>query len=219
VNFDIVERYITLSGEAPIMGIPVYLIRFSRCNLDCLYCDTENREEVNETLSVPELKKKIETVAADYPGLKILLTGGEPLLGERYELILEMVRQMSNFEFYVETNGSVEILENRPDHLHYVADWKAPSAQTGESFEEKNLTTLQPGKDCIKIVVGEGDLNWALEKLRLIRQKNPGLAIYLSPQQGKIGLSRLAAFILENKINAGLSVQLHKMIWGNQKGV
>ena len=47
-----------------------------------------------------------------------------------------------------------------------------------------------------------------------IKQNNAGLDIYLSPQTGKIELQELVAFIIENRLDVRLSLQLHKIIWG-----
>lgn len=220
VVFPIVERFFTLSGEAPTAGQPMYLIRFSGCNLNCSYCDTPNRNEINEQLTFTELADVIAKVEKEYPGAFVLFTGGEPLLNERMEAISQLAAKHSDVLFYVETNGSVFIQDFGKGNLRYVADWKTFSSGEGGSFCKNNIKKLRAGLDCIKIVVDKNDLVYVRLIIDAIKKDNPGLDIYLSPQTGKIDLKDLAAFIIENRLDVRLSLQLHKIIWGfDAKGV
>jgi 7-carboxy-7-deazaguanine synthase len=218
VNFDIVEKFVTLSGEAPLAGRPMYLVRFSGCNLDCGYCDTAYRNEVNQTMDLAELTADIRGVIAGYPAAFVLLTGGEPLLG-RQAGIAALAAALPQVQFYVETNGSLRIEELARDNLRYVVDWKCASAGPTAFFEMGNLSRLRPGLDCLKLVVAASDLPDLPDKLARAKAANPGLAIWLSPQWGAIELDELAAFIVDHQLDAGLSLQLHKIIWGNKRGV
>ena len=215
----IVERFVTISGEAPTMGLPMYLVRFSGCNLSCRYCDTPYRNEINEVLTPTQLCDDIKSVVNDYPGIIILFTGGEPLLEPRGTIVTDIAMRLHDVQFYVETNGSMLIDEAAPDNLHYVLDWKTPSARGGETFCVDNLHRMRADHDVIKFVTDESDLPYIKDKIELIRSKNESIRVYLSPQTGKIELTKLADFILSNKLNAAISVQLHKIIWGEKRGV
>jgi 7-carboxy-7-deazaguanine synthase len=212
--FDIVEKFITLSGEAPMIGSPVFLIRFSNCNLNCAYCDTGYHTEVNEVLSIDALKSEISGTIASYPALKILFTGGEPLLNGRQDALLNIIESFPDTEFYIETNGSVLITDLSHHNSHYVMDWKTPSSGNPDCFNRDNLKDIRITHDCIKFVLNHADLEWVKEKICFIQRIIPKLPMYLSPQWGDIGLKDLAEFILSNKLPASLSLQLHKMIWG-----
>ncbi|MBQ3923583.1 MAG: radical SAM protein [Spirochaetales bacterium] len=215
----IVERFVTISGEAPTMGQPMYLVRFSGCNLSCRYCDTPYRNEINEILTIAQLCDDIDRIRISYPGIIILFTGGEPLLEPRGTIVTDIAMRLHDVQFYVETNGSMMIDEAAPDNLHYVLDWKTPSAGGGETFCVDNLHRMRADHDVIKFVTDESDLPYIKEKIELIRSKNESIRVYLSPQTGKIELTKLADFILSNKLNAAISVQLHKIIWGEKRGV
>lgn len=215
----IVERFVTISGEAPTMGQPMYLVRFSGCNLSCRYCDTPYRNEINETLTIAQLCDDIDRIRISYPGIIILFTGGEPLLEPRGTIVTDIAMRLHDVQFYVETNGSMMIDEAAPDNLHYVLDWKTPSAGGGETFFVDNLRRMRADHDVIKFVTDESDLPYIKEKIELIRSKNESIRVYLSPQTGKIELTKLADFVLSNKLNAAISVQLHKIIWGEKRGV
>ncbi|HAO21311.1 MAG TPA: hypothetical protein DCQ37_13100 [Desulfobacteraceae bacterium] len=212
--FEIVEKFVTLSGEAPIIGSPIFLIRFSRCNLNCAYCDTGYHTEVNQILSFDALKKEISDMIASYPALKVLFTGGEPLLNERREELPAIIECFPETEFYIETNGSIHITDFSNHNSHYVMDWKSPSSGHNNCFNRDNLKDIRITHDCIKFVINQADLDWVKEKVRFIQRIIPKLPMYLSPQSGGIGLKDLAEFIINNRLPASVSVQLHKMIWG-----
>ncbi|MCH5150796.1 MAG: hypothetical protein J1G30_09035, partial [Spirochaetales bacterium] len=69
-------------------------------------------------------------------------------------------------------------------------------------------------------VVDKNDLQYVQSIVGEIKKNNAGLDIYLSPQTGNIELKDLASFIIENRLDTRLSLQLHKIIWGiDAKGV
>jgi 7-carboxy-7-deazaguanine synthase len=215
--FNVKEKYITLGGEAPACGVPVYLLRFSGCNLECIYCDTPSVEQVTYRLTKDEILGDIHQHLADYPFLKILFTGGEPLACDREKSLFLLIDDLKGkTEVYIETNGSVNIRIFH-QHTHYVCDWKTPSSGYGNSFRMENLKNLRPGNDCIKFVLNKKDFEWVKEKIHQAKKVNPRLPLYLSPQWGKLSYKDLAMFILENKLPVNMSVQLHKIIWGKEK--
>ena len=217
--FEIVEKFVTISGEQPIIGEPVYLIRLSDCNLNCTYCDTKYKSEVNDVYKTHELKDDILRAYEDYPDIKILFTGGEPLYKGRESLITSIANDLDYINFYVETNGSIKISNFESDNIFYVVDWKTPSSSYENSFVLDNLKNMRIKNDCIKFVVDYNDLDWVKEKLDVISKINPFVDVYLSPQWGKIDLKTLAEFIINNKLPVKYSIQLHKIIWGDIRGV
>ena len=106
---EIVEKYFTLGGEAPLIGIPVYIIRFTGCNLECNYCDTDYKDEVNFKLNQSDLIDEIKKAHEAYPNAKILFTGGEPLLNSRKKLLYEVMKILKKINFYIETNGTINL--------------------------------------------------------------------------------------------------------------
>jgi 7-carboxy-7-deazaguanine synthase len=215
--FNVKEKYITISGEAPIPGVPVYLIRFSGCNLGCTYCDTPFIDQITYGLTEKEILVDIDQHLKGYPSLKILFTGGEPLACEREDALYTIMDTLQGkTEIYIETNGSIKIT-SFPENTHFVCDWKTPSSGYEKSFKPENLARLRPGNDCIKFVLNREDFDWVKEKIQSAKEVNPLLPLYLSPQWGSLSYRELVEFILKNRLPAAMSIQLHKIIWGSDK--
>jgi 7-carboxy-7-deazaguanine synthase len=210
---EVVERFVSISGEAPIIGHPTYFYRFSGCNLKCTYCDTTYKDEVNYKLSEDDIIEDIKETVNNYPVLKVLFTGGEPLLGDRQGKLFYIIKALPEIDFYIETNGAIEIKHNNLPNCHYVCDFKGPASGEIDSFKEINLKRLNNKKDCIKFVLGKDDLEWFADKVYKIDKINNGLPIYASTVYGNLNLDVLTKFILDLKLPVNISIQLHKIIW------
>lgn len=92
------EIFESIQGEGPCIGVNQLFIRFSKCNLNCAYCDTDFRSDLKE-YTVNELLEEINK----YPNIhSISLTGGEPLCDS--DFLFEFL-QKTDKKIYLETNG------------------------------------------------------------------------------------------------------------------
>jgi 7-carboxy-7-deazaguanine synthase len=121
------EIFHTLQGEGVSVGAPAVFIRASRCNLHCVWCDTDHtwnfegtpwphekdaipgytkhhKDEVTIETEPEEAAKKI--LAYQCP--RTVITGGEPLLQQEAFLdLIHFIRsQHPDHQFEVETNGT-----------------------------------------------------------------------------------------------------------------
>ena len=128
----IVEIFNSIQGEGLFVGEMQTFVRFSGCNLNCAYCDTNHSKETSKEMTVKELANKLKEKTAKI----VSLTGGEPLLN--YQFIKELCTKYKA-NYYLETNGTLsEKLQNVIESIDTVAmDIKLESA-TGEKnrFEE-----------------------------------------------------------------------------------
>lgn len=96
------EIFESIQGEGLFVGEKQVFIRFSSCNLNCTYCDTnfQNGIELNED----ELYQKIK----NYNANSISLTGGEPLLYFQFiKSFLIKYKNKLNKKIHLETNGTL----------------------------------------------------------------------------------------------------------------
>jgi len=121
------EIFHTIQGEGVSAGLPAVFVRASRCNLHCVWCDTDHTWNFkgtpwpHEKDAVPGYAKfrkadvtfEITPTGAalrilEFNCPRVVITGGEPLLQE--ESFLEMIRliraEMPGCVFEVETNAT-----------------------------------------------------------------------------------------------------------------
>lgn len=124
----LVEIFSSVQGEGIYTGVRQIFIRFSGCNLKCLYCDTdyepkpsfrvEARPGSREFKSYPNPAEP-ENVARIIEKLNInkahsiSLTGGEPLLSMEFIAQLGQLLKGRGVKFYLETNGTLATELNR----------------------------------------------------------------------------------------------------------
>ena len=93
-----------------------------------------------------------------------------------------------------------------------IVDYKCPSSGQGESFLRSNIDALTL-RDEVKFVLADSeDFDFAVRRdppARPVRR----CTVILSPVQGRLAPANLAAWILAEKLNVRLGLQLHKIIW------
>ena len=140
------EIFYSLQGEGLNMGRASIFIRLSKCNLSCSFCDTEFESGVEMTLE--EVRDRV----AQWPGKRIIWTGGEPTL----QLTEEIVAYFKALGYHqsIETNGT-----RRPPHG--VNEFRFP---IGKDIDlPPNISDLPPAEAYLlsPIFVGEtqGDVD------------------------------------------------------------
>ncbi|MCI4397609.1 MAG: radical SAM protein [Acidobacteria bacterium] len=208
------EVYASIQGEGPETGFPTVLVRLAGCNLRCSYCDSAYAFYKGERTEVPALVERISS----YGVARVLITGGEPMAqAGTAALCRALVRRRLGVS--IETNGSY-LLGSLPRQVVKVVDVKTPLSGAGGSFQMEVLASLAR-KDALKFVVaGEKDYIWSRDFiLSNGLQKAPSPQLFISPVWGKVALSDLAEWVLRDRLEARVQVQLHKVIWGNRRGV
>lgn len=216
--FNIVEKFLSIDGEGPTSGELATFIRFQGCNLRCSWCDTKyswEEESSNEKLSANDIYDYIKEMKSK----NVTLTGGEPLIQEGVEELLQLLNEDSMLNVHIETNGSVDIKQYKEKfkNLIFIVDYKLPLSKMTDLMNLNNLESVGE-KDVYKFVVGsQEDLDVAYDvitKYKLISK----CLVYFSPVLGNIELEEIVDFMKEKKLNGvRLQVQLHKIIWDKEK--
>jgi 7-carboxy-7-deazaguanine synthase len=99
-----------------------------------------------------------------------------------------------------------------------IIDVKCPSSGEHEKNDPKTLIKLTE-KDEIKFVIGDRpDYEYARRMLRFMRQNTLiSNRAHFSPIYGKMDPKILSKWILQDHLDVGLNLQLHKVIWGPEK--
>jgi len=97
-----------------------------------------------------------------------------------------------------------------------VVDIKTPGSGEVKRNRLENLDQLR-GHDQVKIVVcSREDYEWARDLLR--GRSSLACQVLMSPSWGQVAPSELAEWILADRLDVRLQIQLHKILWGNEPG-
>jgi len=204
----VTEIFFSIQGEGTRAGRPCVLVRFTGCDLRCGYCDTSYAFQGGREMSPAEILE----VVAGHPCRFVLLTGGEPMLQKD---LPELARRLlgRGYEVAVETHGQLP-LDELPAEVIRVADVKTPgSGEVTSDFAY--LDRLRPHDEVKFVVCSEEDFRWSAEIIRRHRLEGR-VAVLLSPSHGQVDPRDLARWLLESGLEARLSLQIHKVIWGAQ---
>ena len=208
----ITEVFTSLQGEALTSGLPTTFIRLTGCPLRCVYCDSEYAFQGGEQRSIADLVSASKTSGANL----VCVTGGEPLAQPNCLSLLTSLCD-ADFKVSLETSGAMDISDVDP-RVSIVLDLKSPGS--GES--SKNLLSnlqLISEKDQVKVVVtDEDDFRW----FELLCDTHPSVfragVVWISPAYDEIDLQVLADLIIGSRHPFRMQLQLHKQIWGKERG-
>jgi 7-carboxy-7-deazaguanine synthase len=200
------EIFKSIQGESTHAGIPCVFIRLTGCNLRCSYCDTTYAYEEGTDMSVNEIVDKIE----GYGCKNVCITGGEPLLQKNVYKLINLLKK-ENYKIFIETNGSMD-MNLLPGYVVRIMDVKCPDSGMNREMDWKNLERLR-GDDEIKFVMSSRkDYEWAK---RIVKKHNlpDRTKVLFGSAYGKLKPKSLAEWILKDKLNVRLQLQLHRIIW------
>lgn len=207
---NVIEIFKSIEGEGKRQGELCTFIRLAGCNMRCPYCDTKYSYD-NSEVKTMTLDTVIDKIIKSQVK-NITITGGEPLLQAKE--IISLVNCLPDFEFNIETNGTIA----RPfskRNLFYTVDYKMPSSKSKIGI---NLNWLHQftKKDVIKFVVSNKDeLDMMRDFIKLNADKIPK-HIYVSPVFNDIEPADIVEYLKErNLIQVKLQLQIHKFIWNS----
>ncbi len=202
----VTEIFFSIQGEGTRAGRPCAFVRFTGCDLRCVYCDTAYAFHGGRELSREAILAELER----YPTKLVLLTGGEPTLQrELPELARELLAR--GWEVTVESHGQ-RPTDALPPEVVRILDVKTPGS--GEVATELSwLAGLRPHDEVKFVVQDEADFRWSLDVVRTHRLVGRAHLLF-SPVWGKVAPADLARWLLESGVDARLSLQLHKVLWG-----
>ncbi|MCB9895957.1 MAG: radical SAM protein [Planctomycetes bacterium] len=200
------EVYASIQGESSHAGRPCVFVRTSVCNQRCSYCDTAYAFTEGEPLALDDVVEK----ALGFGIPLVEITGGEPLL---QPLFPELCKRLlaAGSEVLVETGGSHDIAIV-PEGVKTILDIKTPGSGEEPANHYPNLALLRPGDEVKFVLTSREDYEWARGLVQ--REKlTERTTVLFSPAFRRIEPADLSAWLIADRLQVRLNLQLHKFIW------
>lgn len=212
LSLRITEIFYSLQGEARSVGLPTVFVRLTGCPLRCVYCDTEYAFSGGQVHSLAQIMAQID----EFGCRRICVTGGEPLAQPECAQLLSALCDRG-FEVSLETSGAMS-LEHIDTQVSRVMDLKTPDS--GESHRNlwSNIAYLTPNDQLKFVICSREDYDWARFKIDEYQLLGRVSDVLMSPSHGVVSATDLAEWMLADRLEARLQLQLHKFLWNDEPG-
>lgn len=207
----ITEIFSSIQGESTFVGLPTTFIRLTGCPLRCQYCDTAYAFQGGEWMSFDDIALK----ADHFKHKHITVTGGEPLAQKNCLALLTLLCD-HNYTVSLETSGALDV-RDVDTRVIKVMDIKTPASNEESKNLLENVQYLQKHDQVKFVICNQADYEWA-KKIILEYELLDRCEILFSPSAEQLHSKHLAEWILNDKLNVRLQLQMHKVIWGNIPG-
>lgn len=205
------EIFHSIQGESTRVGLPTTFVRLAGCPLRCTWCDTEYAFADGRMTGIDDVLAQV----ADIGCPTVCVTGGEPL-AQKASLRLLSALCDAGYSVSLETSGALDIAGIDP-RVSRIVDIKAPGS--GEEARNRwlNLDELTPGDEIKMVLASADDYQWAKRILaeRRLAERCP---VLFAPAIGCLEPARLAEWILRDRLPVRFQLQLHKILWGSERG-
>ncbi len=205
------EVFLSLQGETTFSGLPTVFVRLTGCPLRCQYCDTAYAFHGGTTIGLDGLLEQVHAFGVRH----VCVTGGEPLAQKGCLLLLKELCDLGH-AVSLETSGAMDISAVDP-RVSRILDIKTPGSGEENRNRWENLAVLG-ALDQVKFVICDRvDYDWA-KAIALNYQLPERHTVLFSPSHEQLEARQLADWLVADRFPVRLQVQLHKYLWGNERG-
>jgi 7-carboxy-7-deazaguanine synthase len=200
------EIFYSVQGEGTRAGERCVFVRLTGCHLRCTWCDTEYAFYEGGWMSLDEILAQVR--GYDCPLVQV--TGGEPLLQPAvYPLMTRLAD--AGATVLLETSGALSIADVDPRVVRIV-DVKCPGSGESDRNYWPNMALLTP-RDEVKFVIADRVDYEYMRDVVLRYGLSERCPVLVAPVHGALESVQLTNWLLEDKLDVRLNIQLHKIIW------
>ena len=204
------EIFYSIQGEGKWTGRPNIFIRTTGCNLRCSFCDTKYAYDNGTEISIEDIVKSVNNYLCTY----VCITGGEPLLQDEIGKLIDLLLK-KGYNICLETNGSISVTPfSSKKSLMISLDIKCPSSNMHEKMDFDNMSLLDENDQLKFVIKDKNDYNYAKD---LVKKYEPKCSIFFQPAW-RTDSTSLAEWILNDRLDVKLGLQIHKILWGDKRG-
>lgn len=236
----LINIFSSIQGEGYAAGKPTVFIRTMGCNLRCVYCDTKEcwtkdnfhkvYSERNDFMwmTAKDIFDKVESIEKNWLHKSICLTGGEPLMEENKDFMINELLPLfvnAHYQVDIETDGGIDYSDYKKtfgdakvidgsgnrEGITIIADYKLPCSGMTSKMIQSNFD-IYSDLDLVKMVISDEEEDW--KELERVVNKNTKASFYISPCFGKVALHKIPEFIIKHADkNIRAQIQAHKIFW------
>ncbi|MDO8958882.1 MAG: 7-carboxy-7-deazaguanine synthase QueE [Rhodocyclaceae bacterium] len=205
------EIFHSLQGESTRVGLPTVFVRLTGCPLRCTWCDTAHAFTGGESLAIATILDRVAAFACP----TVCVTGGEPLAQGNCQLLLTALAD-AGFSVSLETSGALDIGAVDP-RVSRIVDLKAPDSGESARNRWENIDLLRPIDEIKIVLASRSDYDWAVAACHQ-RRLFERCTVLFSPVWNALPPAHLAEWVLKDRLPVRLQLQLHKVLWGEERG-
>lgn len=212
------EIFHSLQGESTRAGLPTVFIRLTGCPLRCAWCDTTYAFNGGASRTVEDILAEVALHACP----TVCVTGGEPLAQPACLPLLTALCD-AGYDVSLETSGALDIAGVDP-RVARIVDLKAPDSGESARNRWENLALLRVQDELKIVLASRADYEWTKNVLAGRCEKSaPAVRqipcpVLLSPVWDRLAPAELAQWILDDHLAVRFQLQLHKVLWGHERG-
>ena len=207
----ITEIFLSLQGESRTVGFPTVFVRLTGCPLRCQYCDTAYAFTGGEWRGLQSVLDDVASYGSNY----VTVTGGEPLAQKQCISLLNQLCD-KGYQVSLETSGALSV-EEVDDRVVKVMDIKTPASGEVDRNRLANIKFLTANDQVKFVICDQADYEWAkgvIDEYNLLEK----CEVLMSPSYSQLEADKLAEWILQDRLPVRFQLQLHKILWGDQRG-
>lgn len=206
-QLSLIEIFSSVQGETSYSGLPTTFIRLAQCNLRCTWCDTPYSFKRGELFSIEKILEKVRTFGCRY----VCITGGEPLLQKSVHSLIKQLAD-EGYQLSLETGGSLPIHLVDP-RVKVILDIKCPGSGMAEKNDWRNIEHLKAHDEVKFVILDQTDYEYAKTISEKYALSSRVQEILFSPVFNLLNPETLVKWILTDRLNVRLNLQIHKWIW------
>ncbi len=205
------EIFHSLQGETSRAGLRTVFVRLTGCPLRCAYCDTEYAFHAGKSMEIDDILDEVAKHGAHH----VTVTGGEPLAQKHCRDLLSRLCD-AGYSVSLETGGALDISGVDP-RVSRIVDIKTPGSLEESKNLWQNIDFMDKNDEIKFVLMDRADYEWAKSQLEAKRLASISPVLF-SPVSGNLEPKDLAQWILDDRLDVRMQIQLHKTIWGNEPG-
>jgi 7-carboxy-7-deazaguanine synthase len=204
------EIFHSIQGESTHAGRPCVFVRLTACDLRCSWCDTPYAFTEGQKMSLDDIVARVK----DYGCPVVEITGGEPLLQKNVYPLMQRLLD-DGLAVMLETGGHISIAQV-PAGVVRIMDVKCPGSGESHRNDWANMERLRETDEVKFVIKDRGDYDFAKDVVAKYGLVGRVRAVHFSPVHGALESKQLAEWILQDRLEVRLQLQVHKYVWDPQ---